>query len=329
MTFYGVCKLKNNTIKRLTQLVILLGLVILAAGCVSYTADGQPTGWVYEYLGQPASHFLNWIANIFGGSYGVAIIIVTIIINFFMLPSTLKMTRTSMVSQARMKVAQPEIDEIKAEIEAETDPAEKAKLNQELMAVYKKYDIDMFGGLSGCLPLLIQMPMISAVYAAIRSSQEIQQSTFLGISLGSNNLVIVALVVIFSLIQGYMMQSVTPKSDNPTANQTTNTMLWMNPLMLGWITYSSAAGLGIYFLTGSIFRLITQVYQNKVMRPKIQAMLDEEMKKHENSPRTVRKKAKVANETNTDGSRRLVPTKNPIANGQTKRNAGKQNKRNN
>lgn len=322
--------LKNKQMKKLIQVGMLLGLTLIAAGCVRYNPDGTPTGWVYQYLGQPASALLNWVANLFGGSYGMAIIIVTIIINILMLPSTLKMTRTSMISQARMKIAQPEIDEIKAEMEAETDPVEKAKLNQEMMAVYKKYDIDMFGGLSGCLPLLLQMPIISAVYAAIRSSQEIQNASFLGIHLGDKNLVIVVLVVIFSFIQGYMMQAVTPKSDSAAANQTTNTMLWMNPIMLGWISYSSAAGLGLYFLTGSIFRLIQQVYQNKILRPKIQAMLDEEAVRHANSPRTVRKQAKKANETNLDGSRRLVPTKNPISQDghhPTKRNAGKQQRK--
>lgn len=312
--------------KHLKNLGLLLFVTLIASGCVRYAADGTPTGWVYEYLGQPASHFLNWLAEIFGGSYGIAIIITTIIVNLLMLPSNLKMTRSTMISQARMKIAQPEIDEIKAEMEAETDPAEKARLNQEMMAIYKKYDIDMFGGLSGCLPLLIQMPIISAVYAAIRSSQEIKDSTFLGIHLGDQNLLIVVLVVIFSFLQGWMMQKVTPKSDNSTANQTANTMLWMNPLLLGWLTYASAAGLGLYFLTGSIFRLITQIYQNRVLRPKIQAMLDEEAKKFENTPRQVRKRKKAANEVNLDGSKRLVPTKNPIQTSPSgnRRNEGKQ-----
>ena len=158
--------------KQKIQMIFLLTLVVLvASGCVSYDSTGNPSGWVYDYLGRPASLFLDWLANLFGGSYGVAIIIVTMITRLLMMPSSLKMTKNSMISQAKMKIAQPEIDEIKADIEATSDAQEKTALNQELMDVYKKYDIDMLGGLSGCLPLIIQMPIISAVYAAIRSSQ--------------------------------------------------------------------------------------------------------------------------------------------------------------
>ena len=154
--------------RKIQMIGLLLIVVLVASGCVSYDDAGNPTGWVYQYLGQPASQFLDFLANIFNGSYGIAIIIVTIITRLIMMPSSVNMTKNSMISQTRMKIAQPEIDEIKAEIEATKDPKEQAALNQEMMAVYKKYDINMMGGLSGCLPLIIQMPISSAVYTEIR-----------------------------------------------------------------------------------------------------------------------------------------------------------------
>lgn len=314
--------------KKIPLVLLIIAVIFIASGCIQYNSEGAPTGWVYEYLGKPASSFLNFLANIFGGSYGMSIIIITVITRLLMLPSSLKMTKTSMISQARMKIAQPEIDEIRADIEAATDPTEKAKLNNELMAVYKKYDIDMFGGLTGCLPLLIQMPIISAVYAAIRASKEINDSTFLGVHLGSQSLLIVVLVVIFTFLQGWLMQKATPKTNNPTANQTSTTMLLMNPIMLGWISYASAAGLGLYFLTGSIFGLIQQLYSNHVMRPKIQKMLDEENAKYANTPRQQRKAVTKANQTTATGEKRLVPTKQPIKSASiTRRNEGKQQRR--
>lgn len=320
----------NKNSKKIQMLLLIASVALFASGCVQYTADGTPTGWVYQYLGQPSSAFLNFLANIFGGSYGIAIIIVTIITRLLMFPSSLKMMRTSMLSQARMKFAQPEIDEIRAEIDAAQDPVEKAQLNNELMAVYKKYDIDMFGGLSGCLPLLIQMPIISAVYAAIRSSQEINQNSFLGIHLGEQSILLVVLVVVFTFLQGWLMQRATPKTDSAMANQTTNTMLWMNPIMLGWISYVSAAGLALYFLTGSIFGVFQQMYTNHIVRPKIKELVAVEEEKHANSPRVKRQAKKVANETKTDGNKRLVPTKEPLLNtdGSSKRrNEGKQQRK--
>ena len=314
--------------KQKIQMIGLLTLVVLvASGCVSYDAAGNPSGWIYEYLGRPATLFLDWLANVFGGSYGIAIIIVTIITRLLMMPSSVNMTKNSMISQARMKIAQPEIDEIKADIEATSDAQEQAALNQELMAVYKKYDIDMFGGLSGCLPLVIQMPIISAVYAAIRSSEEIRSSVFLGINLGEQSIPLVIVVVLVTAAQGWLMQKNTPQADNAQAAQTNRTMMLMNPLMIGWISWISAAGLGLYFLAGGIFALVQQMYTNKIVRPKIKALVAEEEAKHKNSPRKARKPR--ATQTKSDGTtQRLVPTKNtPGIETNNRRNAGKQNKK--
>ncbi|WP_124057466.1 membrane protein insertase YidC [Vaginisenegalia massiliensis] len=307
--------------KKILFSLLLITIVFMATGCVSYDKAGHPTGWVYDYFGKPAIQFLDYLAAMFGSSYGIAIIIVTIITRLFMMPSSIKMTKNSMISQARMKVAQPEIDEMKAKIEAATDPQEKARLNTEMMAIYKKYDIDMMSGLSGCLPLLVQMPIISAVYTAIRTSEKIQASTFLGIHLGSKSILLVVLVVLVYGLQGWLMQKSMPETDNAAANQTSKTMMFMNPVMLGYFSWISAAGLGLYFLVGGLFQLGQQVYINNLVRPKIQAMLDEEAKKHPKRTVTV-SQTKTASEPKQNKKNRLVPTKEPLQ----QRNAGKQNR---
>lgn len=313
--------------RKIQMIGLLLIVVLVASGCVSYDDAGNPTGWVYQYLGQPASQFLDFLSNIFNGSYGIAIIIVTIITRLIMMPSSVNMTKNSMISQTRMKIAQPEIDEIKAEIEATKDPKEQAALNQEMMAVYKKYDINMMGGLSGCLPLIIQMPIISAVYTAIRSSERITQSSFLGLNLGEQSILIVVLVVLVTGLQGWMMQRNMPKSDNPQAAQTSRTMMLMNPLMLGWISWISAAGLGLYFLVGGLFALVQQFYTNKIVRPKIQEMLAEEEENHKSNPRKARAR-KAAAASDNDAKKRLVPTKSAVISSETtRRNEGKQKRK--
>ena len=99
---------------------------------------------------------------------------------------------------------------------------------------------------------------------------EILRSNFLGINLGEQSMPLVIGVVLLYALQGWMMQKNTPQSDNPKAQQTSRTMMLMNPLMIGWITYASAAGLGIYFLTGGVFAIFQQLYMNKVVRPRIE-----------------------------------------------------------
>lgn len=310
------------------KIIGLLTIVILVmSGCVSYDSAGNPTGWVYEYIGRPASNMMDWLAGIFGGSYGIAIIIITIITRLLMMPSSINMTKNSMISQAKMKIAQPEIDEINAEMEATTDQQEKASLQQELMQVYKKYDINMFGGLAGCLPLLIQMPIISAVYTAIRSSDKILNSSFLGINLGEQSLPLVIGVVLLYALQGWMMQRNTPQSDNPQAQQTSRTMMLMNPLMIGWITYASAAGLGIYFLTGGVFAIFQQLYTNSIVKPRIEKMMEEEKEKYADMRRPKRKKTVKTVPQSDSETKRLVPTKNQVTSSKKRRNEGKQNRK--
>ena len=301
-------------------------VALIASGCVSYDKAGNPSGAIYEYIGVPTARFMDWIANIFGGSYGIAIIIITIITRLFMLPSTYKMTKGTMISSAKMKYAQPEIKEIQDEMNETDDPQEKAALQQELMKVYSKYDISMLGGVSGCLPMLIQLPIISAVYAAVRSSDKIAESSFLGIDLGERSILIVVLVAVSAFLTGWLMQksNPTPAADNPTANQMQSSMLFMNPIMLGWFTYVSNAGMGLYFLTGSIWSLLQQVYMNHVAKPKIQKEIDQQVEKYKNIPREKRQsKARKQKEViEKENAKRIVPVKTSSK----KRNAGKQKK---
>lgn len=319
-------KMKINYKK--LSLVLVLGLILVTmTGCVQMDANGNPTGWVYEYFGVPATHFLNWLAGIFGGNYGIAIIIVRTIVGLFMLPSSYRMTKNTIESQAKMKYAQPEIDMIREEMEMTEDPQEKMALQQEMMAVNKKYGISMLGGLGGCLPLLLQMPILSAIYFAVRVSPEIKASSFMGIHLGERSLILTILVAALFALQGWLStQNMASTSDNPQAQSTAKSMMIMNPLMMGWIAYASSAGLGIYLLTGAVIAILQQLYMNHYVRPKVAAKVDQEMKKFENVPKRQPKKIKkVAPQAQT--ADRLIPTKQQTSTTKKNRNAGKQQRK--
>lgn len=313
--------MKNISKKRIAQIAMLLVLVLVLTGCVQYDQSGQPTGWVYEYLGKPTAVFLDWIAGIFNGSYGVAIIILTILTRILMVPSSFNMTKNSMISQAKMKFAQPEIDQINEELKATDDPQAQQALQAELMATYKKYDINMMGGLGGCLPLLIQLPILSAVYAAIRSSQQIAQSTFLGLNLGERSLGITIAVVLVYALQGWLQMKTMPQADNEQAQSTTRSMMLMTPLMLGYGTWVSAAGLGVYFLTGGVFMIIQQLYTAHILRPRVNKMIEAEAEKYKNMPKRQRKT--VVKTKQDDG--RIVPVKQNVK----RRNEGVQQRNRN
>ncbi len=121
-------------------------------------------GWVNKFLVIPVFNFLEkFISN-----YGIIILLMTIFIKLILLPLTFK----SYMSTAKMKVLRPQIDEINAKI-----PAEKAMERQQAtMNLYKKVGVSPMGG---CLPMLLQMPILFAMFTFFPASIELRQQSFL------------------------------------------------------------------------------------------------------------------------------------------------------
>lgn len=120
-------------------------------------------GWVNRFLVIPIFNFL----NSFNWNFGLIILILTIIIRILLLP----LTYTSFLSQAKMKVLKPEVDEINAKF-----PDEPLKKQQEQMALYKRAGVNPLGG---CIPGLLQMPILIALFSFFPSSIELRQQSFL------------------------------------------------------------------------------------------------------------------------------------------------------
>jgi len=120
-------------------------------------------GWVNRFLVIPIFNFL----NSFDWSYGIIILVLTIVIKVMLLPLTYK----AYLSQAKMKVLKPEIEEIQAK-----NKEEPMKLQQEMMALYKKAGVSPLGG---CLPMLLQLPILIAMFRFFPQSIELRQESFL------------------------------------------------------------------------------------------------------------------------------------------------------
>ena len=120
--------------------------------------------WVNKYAIIP---MFNWLNKSFT-NYGIIILIMTIIIKLVLAPFTLKAYK----SQAKMKVLKPEIDKIQEKHKGK-DPM---KAQQEVMAFYKKTGVSPLGG---CLPMLLQMPILFAMFRFFPASIELRQKSFL------------------------------------------------------------------------------------------------------------------------------------------------------
>lgn len=187
------------------------------------------------------------------GNYGIAIIIVTILMRILILPLTLKQEQ----SMKRMRDFQPEIDKIKEMYKNDTQTQ-----NQKIMEFYRENKINPMGG---CLPILIQMPIFVALYYAFIGNTIPADATFLWFNLKQpdqffkignfaiNLLPILNTVVTY--IQQKMMMSVTPSGDEKNPMQS---MLYTMPLMMLVIFYNMPSGVTLYYLVSGILSLVQQ-----------------------------------------------------------------------
>ena len=194
-------------------------------------------------------------------NYGLAIIILTIIIKLLMSP----LTHFSMSSQEKMSKLQPKIKELQEKYKDKPDI-----LNKETMALYKKEGINPLGG---CLPMLLQMPILMAMYQLLDKMVELKGSSFLWISdLSLPDAVVkfaftVPLVNISSLnimpivMVGTQVLSSLMMPDVQSNNQT-KMMIWMLPIMFFFLFYNVSSGLVLYWTIMNILNLLQQLLKN-------------------------------------------------------------------
>lgn len=303
-----------NKLKKLVLTSGVLSLVLFLSGCMKMDKQGNPTGFIYEYLVVPTGNAIIWLADLFNGSYGLAIIFITLIVRIIILPLNLSQSKKSMVQQEKMAFIKPELDVVQQKQKAATTAEEKAAAQQELMDVYKRNNMSMMGGI-GCLPILIQMPVFTAMFQAIRLSPQIAESNFLGLNLGDRNAYLAIAAGLVYVIQAFISMI----GLSPEQKKQMRTMLFMNPVMILVFTWSSPAGLGLYWLVGGVFACFQTLITNLYHKPKIKAAIAEELKDRPVvQPATPIKQAEVV----SPSSKKSSP------NNKKKRNDGKQQRHN-
>ncbi|WP_177188590.1 membrane protein insertase YidC [Alkalibacterium subtropicum] len=263
---------------------------------------GDPTGgfsqFLFDYLVLPTQQFIEILAD-FTGSYGLAIIAITFIVRILILPLSIKQQRTTMEQQAKMSTVKPVTDEIQAEMKETDDPKVKQELQAEMMEIYRENNVNMLGGLSGCLPLLIQLPVFTAMFQAIRMSESIQSATWLGINLGDPSILLAVFTGILYFVQTKVMQAGMPEE----TRKQSGAMMYMSPVMILMFSITGPAGLTLYWFAGGFVAIGQSLITNLYYKPKLEKEME---KKHGGKPVIKRKKRKrktvQATETETEAN---------------------------
>ena len=306
--------------KRLTVVGLLTTMLLLLRGCVRTTKSGRPYGFVYDYMAKPMQHLMEWLAGYMGNNYGWAIIVIVVIVRTILLPVMFSQMKKSTVTQEKMAQIQPMIKELSAKQRAAKTPEEQAAVSQQMMALYRDNNISLTGGI-GCLPLLIQLPVFAALYAAIRYSPDLYHATFFGIALGKPSILFAILSFIVYAVQSYLGLVGVPEEQKKQMKMA----IWMSPFMTFFISLTSSAGLGLYFFIGGLFATLQTLMVN-AYRPRIRKQIAEEAKKH---PVKIPAAPATPSSVSSDTADAIDQLKNPdpakkMALRNRQRNAGKQ-----
>lgn len=188
-------------------------------------------------------------------NYGLSVIIITLLIRLIAFPITRK---TAMQSEL-MKKAQPEINRIQKKYQGKQDQESMMKQNQEIMAVYKKYNMNP---MAGCLFAFLQLPIFVAFFEAVQRTPVIFEDKFLGLQLGTTPSVGITTSMFYAYIILILLIGATTFFSfkmNATGNMQDQSMKMMPLMMTGMIIVTGVfmpTGLGIYWVTSNLFTIV-------------------------------------------------------------------------
>ena len=196
-------------------------------------------------------------------SYGLSLIIITIAIRAVVWPLSGKAATQSQ----NMQKAKPDLDKLEKKYKNRTDQESMMQKSQEMIMIYKKYNIN---AMSGCLFSLIQIPLFFAFYEAISRIPVIFEETFLGFQLGTSPLTAVFAgqyhyLIFIVLIGGATYYSFKLNASASLSKEQENQMKQMNLFMVVFMTiasFSISSGIAIYWVTSNLFT----IFQNIVVK---------------------------------------------------------------
>ncbi|CUN02757.1 MAG: YidC/Oxa1 family membrane protein insertase [Turicibacter sanguinis] len=247
--------------KKLGLTLTLVLAVGLLSGCsisqVPITSETASGLWDKVFV-LPLATFITFLYNILSQNLGFAIILATAIIRLILMPLYSKSNK----SMAVMQEIQPEMQKIQKKYENKKDQASQAKMQTEMMDLYKKYN---YNPMMGCILPFLQMPVFLAFYQAISRHPLIKDAAaaeFFGINLGATgtmpNYILAFIVAGLTILSQRMMNKNMASSaqQNQTSNMMMKVMTYYFPFAMFSITIGTPFAFGLYFLTGQIMTIV-------------------------------------------------------------------------
>ncbi|AWB46720.1 hypothetical protein DCC85_22790 [Paenibacillus sp. CAA11] len=244
-------RMKTNR-SRWILLILAIGLMAVLAGCgtsaqsATTTEDLRNGGFWNANVVYWFSLALDTFAKWFNGEYGLAILIMVLIVRTLILPLTLKQVKSSKAMQA----IQPQLQKIKEKYK--DNPQQQ---QQETMKLFQENKVNP---MAGCFPLLIQMPVFIALYNSIIHNSAIRDHTFLWLQLGKpDHLFILPIVAaITTFVQTKMMSSMNPSS----VAGPMQFMMFIYPVLIFFMAYNFPSALPLYWIYSNLYTIVQNYF---------------------------------------------------------------------
>jgi len=210
-----------------------------------------------DIISKPFGALLRIIFD-FTGSYGYAILLFTLLTKILLLPINIKQTQ----STKKMNEISPKMKEIQTKYKNNPE-----KMNEKMMELYKEYN---YNPASGCLPLLIQLPIIIALFGVLQNPTKfvftpeefdaISKSFWWLADLGKPDQFYI--LPVLSAVTTYLQTAmISAKGSVDSSMKTMNTIM---PLMIGYFTLKFPSGIALYWVFGNILTIIQQYFMTKL-----------------------------------------------------------------
>ena len=274
---------KRSHLKRVLLAVSLLSLMLFLTACGNLNAPitSESTGFWDHYVLYSFSRFILKLASLLGGSYGWAIVVFTIIVRIILLP----LNHFSTKNMKKQSAIQPELQALQKKYSGK-DVETQQKLREETQKLMSEAGINP---MLGCLPMLIQLPFMYALYQAIWRTTELRQGTFLWMQLGERDpyYIMAILAGVFTFLSTWISNMSMPQNGS-----TGKIMMYVMPFMIMIPALTIASAISLYWVVSNAFQVVqTLILQNPFKAKREQEEKEQAQREHDRNLRRARKRA--------------------------------------
>lgn len=228
--------------KRLLFSLGMLAVVMVLSACSTDPITSESTGLWDGVIIYNFSRLIIWLSDLFFNNYGLGIIAFTILIRIILLP----LNHFQTTSSRKMQKVQPQVKALQEKYNSK-DTATREVLQAEISKLYAENDVNPY---MGCLPALVQMPILIALYQAISRTELLRSGNFLWMNLGTRDPLFI-LPILAAILTYYNSKLLF--LGQPEGSQQMKSMMYTMPLMILFMGISLPSALSLYWVVSNAF----------------------------------------------------------------------------